>query len=256
MRVSRLYVNLPLTPNQTVELQEAGTHYLRNVLRLTKGSALVLFNGDGREYDAVVLEASRFRVSLHIDKARLRDAESPLAVVLGLSISRSDRMDWALQKSVELGARHITPLLTERCVVQLKGDKRDQKTAHWQKIVQHAAEQCGRTLLPVLEAVQDLATWSARQQGLKIILDPYATIGLRQLQPQDDTVTLLAGPEGGFSEWERQTAQAAGFHPVCLGSRILRTETASLTALAAVQTLWGDLGMPVSVAAAETGLED
>jgi 16S rRNA (uracil1498-N3)-methyltransferase len=240
MRVSRLYVNLPLASGQTLDLDEDGAHYLRTVLRLKPGGALVLFNGGGWEYDAVVIEASRNRVAVSLGAARQRSVESPLTVVLGLSIARAERMDWALQKSVEMGVNRITPLLAERCVVQLQGDKHAQKAAHWQKILQHAAEQSGRTVVPVLEPVSQPADWVPMQQGLKIFLDPYAETGLRHLHPAAGLVTLLSGPEGGFSDRERQAAQTAGFIPVRLGQRILRTETASLAALAAVQTLWGD----------------
>lgn len=243
MRISRLYINLPLMTGQTLNLDEDSAHYLRTVLRLTPGAELTLFNGDGSDYDAVVIEASRNRVAVRLEAVRERSVESPLTVALGLAISRADRMDWALQKAVELGIKRITPLLTERCVVQLKGDKAAQKTQHWLKILSHAAAQSGRTLVPLLDAAQPLADWAQQQQhGLKIFLDPYAATGLKQLQPQQGLVTLLSGPEGGFTDWERQTAQAAGFIPVRLGQRILRTETASLAALAAVQTLWGDLG--------------
>lgn len=240
MRVSRLYVNLPLNPGQTLELDDDSAHYLCTVLRLTKGSALLLFNGDGRDYEAVVTDAGRNRVAVRLGTVKQHSVESPLTVALGLSISRADRMDWALQKSVEMGVSRIAPLLTERCIVHLKGDKAAQKAAHWQKIIRHAAEQSGRTILPSLDEAMHLADWCPQQQGLKIFLDPYAETGLKQLQPREGWVTLLSGPEGGFSDWERQLAQAAGFTPVRLGQRILRTETASLAALAAVQTLWGD----------------
>ncbi|MGR8933718.1 MAG: 16S rRNA (uracil(1498)-N(3))-methyltransferase [Gammaproteobacteria bacterium] len=241
MRIARLYVHLPLTAGQTVDLDQDCAHYLRTVLRLSTGAALVLFNGNGCDYDAVVTDTGRSRVAVCVKAKRQRSVESPLAVTLGLSISRAERMDWALQKAVELGVSHITPLLAERCVVQLKGDKIAQKTAHWRKILHHAAEQCGRTVLPILSPPQQPADWASQQQGLKIFLDPYAATGLRQLHPEAGLVALLSGPEGGFTDWERQTAQIAGFIPVRLGPRILRTESAALAALAAVQTLWGDL---------------
>lgn len=151
-------------------------------------------------------------------------------------------MDFAVQKSVELGVTQITPLQTERCVVQLKGDKSENKVRHWQKIAQHATEQSGRTVRPKVQEVEQLEAWVNEQVGLKIFLDPFATQTLQQLQPDDGLVTLLAGPEGGFSEQEREIAKQAGFIPVQLGPRILRTETAALAALTTVQVLWGDLG--------------
>jgi 16S rRNA (uracil1498-N3)-methyltransferase len=132
--------------------------------------------------------------------------------------------------------------MTERCVVQFKGEKKPQRLLHWQKIVQHAAEQSGRTILPSLLEVEALHNWVNQQQGLKVFLDPYAKTSLTELKPESMSVTLLTGPEGGFSNQERDLATAAGFIPVRLGARILRTETASLAALAAVQLLWGDFG--------------
>ena len=154
-------------------------------------------------------------------------------------------MDLSVQKAVELGVNLITPLLTERCVVQFKGEKKPQRLLHWQKIVQHAAEQSGRTTLPDLSEIEHLQQWVDKQQGLKVFLDPYAELTLADIAPIDNQVTLLTGPEGGFSNQERDIAKAAGFIPVRMGSRILRTETASLAALAAVQMLWGDFGKPV-----------
>jgi 16S rRNA (uracil1498-N3)-methyltransferase len=159
---------------------------------------------------------------------------------LGLGISRGDRMDLSVQKAVELGVHQITPLITERCVVQFKGEKKPQRLQHWQKIVQHAAEQSGRTVLPELIEIAALQNWVGNQQGLKVFLDPYAEQSLAQLHPDGMKVTLLTGPEGGFADQERNIAKAAGFIPVRLGSRILRTETAAIAALAAVQMLWGD----------------
>ena len=151
-------------------------------------------------------------------------------------------MDFAVQKSVELGVAQITPLQTERCVVKLTAEKGQNKVRHWQKIAQHASEQSGRTLRPRVHETEPLESWVNRQTGLKLFLDPFATQTLPQLQPEDNQVTLLTGPEGGFSEQERIIAKQAGFTPVRLGKRILRTETAALAALTAVQILWGDLG--------------
>jgi len=240
MRVSRLYTALPLVQGDTIDLDDDSGHYLRTVLRLKKADELILFNGDGGEYLARVEEVGRKAVAVAIGVRQERSVESPLQVNLGLGIARGDRMDWSVQKAVELGVNRITPLMTERCVVQFKGEKKPQRLLHWQKIVQHAAEQSGRTVVPALTEIAPLASWVAQQQGLRVFLDPYSQTSLAQLQPEAMQVTLLTGPEGGFSAQERELAQAAGFIPVRLGSRILRTETASLTALAAVQMLWGD----------------
>lgn len=240
MRVSRLYVDLPLALNEQIELDDDSGHYVRTVLRLKKDDAVILFNGKGGEYVCVLGEVSRKNVLVAVNSWNDRSVESPLSVTLGLGISRGDRMDLSVQKAVELGANRIAPLITERCVVQFKGEKKQQRLQHWQKIVQHAAEQSGRTVLPELTGIADLQNWVDNQQGLKVFLDPYAECSLAELQPDDMKVTLLSGPEGGFADQERSVAKAAGFVPVRLGSRILRTETATIAALAAVQMLWGD----------------
>jgi 16S rRNA (uracil1498-N3)-methyltransferase len=240
MRVSRLYFPVPLQVGQSVCLDEDRAHYLRTVLRLKQDVELIVFNGLGGEYLATLTEVSRKNVRIYLKEYLEREVESALNIVLGLGISRGDRMDWAVQKSVELGVKTITPLLTSRCNVQVKAEKEAQKLGHWQKIAQHASEQSGRTVVPPLAAIVELEDWITQQQGLKIFLDPHAEFTLTQLQPLQNCVTLLSGPEGGFTPTEREIAKAAGFTPVSLGKRILRTETAALAALSAVQMLWGD----------------
>ena len=242
MRISRLYVAMPLVLHETIELDEDRAHYLRTVLRIKKEQLITLFNGQGGEYQGRTIEVSRKRVLIEIQSFSDRSVESNLHVVFGLGVSRGDRMDFAVQKLVELGVVQITPLQTERCVVQLKGEKGQNKVRHWQKIAQHATEQSGRTVRPEVYDVEHIEAWVNQQAGLKIFLDPFAKQTLLQLQPEDNQVTLLAGPEGGFSEQERTIAKQAGFIPVQLGQRILRTETAALAALTSAQVLWGDLG--------------
>lgn len=240
MRVSRLYLPLPLQVGQSVSLDDDSAHYLRTVLRLKQDAEILLFNGAGGEYLASLAEVNRKTVRVNIEQWLERSVESPLNVVFGLGISRGDRMDFAVQKAVELGVSQITPLNTARCNVQIKDEKIAQKLGHWQKIAQHASEQSGRTVMPALNPIAELKNWLSTQQGLKIFLDPYAERTLKQLQPESGLVTLLSGPEGGFTQTERDMAKQAGFIPVSLGKRILRTETAALAALAAVQMLWGD----------------
>ena len=244
MRVSRLYTTAILTTGKTIALDDDNAHYVRTVLRLKKDTDIILFNGTGGEYLGSISEVSRKAVFIDMKHWIDRSAESSLIVTLGLGISRGDRMDFTVQKAVELGVNDITPLMTEQCVVQLKGEKRPQRLVHWQKIAQHAAEQSGRTMVPPLTDIHQLQHWVDLQQGLKVFLDPYATTSLAELRPINGQVTLLTGPEGGFTDQERELAKAAGFIPVCMGKRILRTETASLAALAAVQILWGDFTAP------------
>ena len=238
MRISRLFVAQVLHAGMRVSLDEETAHYVRTVLRLKSGQVLVLFNGEGFECVGHIAEVSRKAVVVQIERVIERNVESALQLHLGLGISRGDRMDWAVQKAVELGVQILTPLITERCVVRFDAEKKQQRAQHWQHIVQHAAEQSGRTVLPGLGPVTTLNDWLGDQRGLKVFLDPYAETTLADLQPESGQVTLLSGPEGGFSDQERVAAKAAGFVPVRMGPRILRTETALLTALVCVNMLW------------------
>lgn len=240
MRISRLYTHQALTLDQQIELTEDNAHYVRTVLRLKKDQTITLFNGHSGEFLCTLAEVSRKRVMVDINEYNNRTVESPLKIILGLGISRGDKMDWAVQKSVELGVNKITPLITERCVIKFRGDKKLQRLQHWKNIVQHATEQCGRTVLPELYEIEVLSVWVQKQTGLKVFLDPHAEKSLKELKVIDMQVTFLSGPEGGFSHQERELAIAAGFIPIRLGRRVLRTETASLAAISAVQMLWGD----------------
>lgn len=240
MRTSRLYTTAALQIGKIIELDDDNAHYARSVLRLKNDAPIILFDGTGGEFLGKVVEVSRKFVRVELENFIERSVESNLKIHLGLGISRGDRMDFSVQKAVELGVTSITPLITERCLVQFKDEKKSQRWQHWQKIIQHAAEQSGRTVSPDFFAVLTLNSWVKEQGGLKVFLDPYAEKSLAQLTPENNAVTLLTGPEGGFSSVEREIAMAAGFIPVRLGARILRTETASLAALSAVQMLWGD----------------
>lgn len=240
MRISRLYTADILNKGQKIELQNDNAHYVRTVLRLSKDQPITLFNGLGGEFICTLNEVSRKRVMVSVGEAINRSVESPLHITLGLGVSRGDRMDWAVQKAVELGVNNITPLITERCVIKFKADKKQQRLQHWKNIMQHATEQSGRTVLPELNEITDIDLWVQNQNELKVFLDPHADRSLAELKPDKMRVTLLSGPEGGFSNQERELAVAAGFIPVRLGGRVLRTETAVLAALSAVQMIWGD----------------
>ena len=240
MRIARLYLPEALAEGSSARLDEERGHYLKTVLRLKRGQAVAVFNGDGNEYAATVADIGRGGVVLEIGPRRLRDSESPLVTHLGLGISRGERMDFAIQKAVELGVGRITPLFTEHCVVRLDPVRKNLRQQHWQKVAQSACEQCGRNRVPEIAEPVELAEWLAGREGLRLFFDPDGAIGLRHLPPPEGTVSLLSGPEGGFAERERGQAREAGFIPVRLGPRILRTETAVLAALAAVQALWGD----------------
>lgn len=243
MRIPRIFVEHALHVGAQIELPaEAANHCLR-VLRLKEGAELVLFNGQGGEYAARLAAAGKREARVEVVAFSPREAESPLQITLAQGISKGERMDYTLQKSVELGVARIIPLETERTVVNLRDERADKRVLHWQGVVRSACEQCGRNRLPSIEPIQGYAEWlGAVPAGLKLVLHHRADQGPRALQPDDRGLTLLIGPEGGLSEAEIEQAIAAGFTPVCLGPRVLRTETAAVAAIAALQALWGDLG--------------
>ena len=240
MRIPRIYLHQALQTGLQIELNDESAHYVRSVLRLKTGAALVMFNGLGGEFSAQLKLVSRHRVIAEIGQWHDRSAESSVRIEMGLGISRGERMDFAIQKAVELGVFRITPLLMARCVVQLRGERTQQKHRHWLKIVQSASEQSGRSRVPELTPPTGLNAWLTTPQGLKLILDPSAERTLAKIEPCKEGVCLLSGPEGGFSDAERTAAIAADFVPLRLGPRILRTETAAMASVAAIQALWGD----------------
>ncbi len=242
MRTPRIFCSKALAQGQCVVLDEAGARHVHQVLRLHAGDALVLFDGEGGEYQAVIRRITRREVEIELGAFCDRDVESPLVIHLGQGISRGERMDFTVQKSVELGLASVTPLYTERCMVKLAGSRSDKRLDHWRSVARSACEQSGRNRIPVVHEPQNLASWlpDSQGKGVALLLDPTATNRLRDIPPPDRAVTLLIGPEGGLSDGERVQAKAAGFIGVSLGPRILRTETAALAALSAMQALWGD----------------
>ena len=242
MRISRVFVPAPLEASALLEVDGETSHYLKTVLRLRKGWKVVVFDGQGTECPATVESFGRDSTGLRLETPFRVNRESPLKIHLALGISRGERMDLAIQKAVELGVDRITPLLTEFCVVRLDEEKKALRRAHWERVMRSALEQCGRNVLPSIDAPLAYETWLASHQGAALILDPEAKVGLMDLPRPGDTLTLLIGPEGGLSEQERSDAIASGLTGVRLGPRILRTETAVIASISAVQTLWGDLG--------------
>jgi 16S rRNA (uracil1498-N3)-methyltransferase len=201
-----------------------------------------LFNGRGGEYEAILAQITPRGAAVDIGIFRAREAESPLHVCLVQAVSRAERMDYTVQKAVELGVREIVPVITERCLVRLDNVRGDRRLQHWRAIIVSACQQCGRNRIPDLRSMTQLTDWLGEPaDGSKLLLDPGSTACLGQLPRVDGRAVLLAGPEGGLSERELVLARAAGYVGVRLGPRILRTETASLAAVSALQTLWGDL---------------
>lgn len=245
MRIPRLYLPLPLPVGSDVTLPENTRHHVCRVLRLPTGAELMLFNGDGSEFQGRLATVTRQQATVTVTACLPRDVETPLPIRLAQGVSRGERMDYTLQKAVELGVAAIQPVVTERSVAALTGERWPRRRQHWQGIVIAACEQCERNRLPDLLEPLPLADWLATTGALpdlKLLLDPSATAGLGDLSPPSGGVTLLIGPEGGLSDREIELARSAGFVGVRLGPRILRTETAGVAALAALQVLWGDLG--------------
>ncbi|MEW5789068.1 MAG: 16S rRNA (uracil(1498)-N(3))-methyltransferase [Pseudomonadota bacterium] len=238
----RFHCDLPLYAGRRVELPPEAARHAIGALRLRDGDTLVLFNGDGGEYPGI-LELRGKAAFVALAERAEPERESPLDIRLAQGISSGERMDLTLQKAVELGVTGIQPLMLRRTVVRLDGDREDKRLRHWRGVVTAACEQCGRNRLPPVSPIRDGLTWLARDQdgpAGRFILDPEGAVGLDDVAPPAGPVWLLAGPEGGFDPAERQAALAAGFRPLRLGRRILRTETAALAALAAFQARWGD----------------
>lgn len=241
MRSPRIYHPQPLVGLSCVELEDAAARHVARVLRLGIGNPLTLFDGSGGEYPALITAVEKRRVEVELGAHSDHECESPLQVTLAQGISKGERMDYTIQKAVELGISRIVPISTERSVVALKGEREEKRLAHWQGVIVSACEQCGRNTLPQLLPVHSLPSWlDIPVEGNGLLLDHRAENSLSTLQ-LTSTMTLLIGPEGGLSEAEQERAIAAGYQGLRLGPRVLRTETAALTALAALQSRWGDL---------------
>ena len=240
---TRIHVPAALAPGAVVALPPAAAHHLVHVLRAAVGDGVIVFH-DGVEFTAAVTRIDKHAVTVKLVLGSAIDRESPLACALAQAISSGERMDLTLQKAVELGIAGVQPLYSERSVVRLDAERAEKRVAHWQQVLIGACEQCGRNIIPGLAAPVPVIDWlgvlpAAGAGELRVLLSPHASTRLAEL-PRPRSVTLLAGPEGGFTEVEADLAQQREFVAVRLGPRVLRTETAALAALAAINTLWGD----------------
>jgi 16S rRNA (uracil1498-N3)-methyltransferase len=240
MRNPRIFSPQQLSPEQEIVLEEAATRHLSQVLRLRPGMEIILFNGDGREYRAELTVCNRNSSQARVIDASAEEPPPPISIHLAIGISKGERMEFALQKSVELGVMEITPLFTQRSVVRLKGERLEKRLLHWRNKIIAACEQSGRCRIPQLHQATDLASWLANRNGGGIMLDHRSTNSLPDLPAPTGNVCLLIGPEGGLDQDERKLATTAGFQGVRLGPRIMRTETAPLAAITGIQLLWGD----------------
>ena len=254
MTLPRFYYPGEITVGQIIELPANAAHHAARVLRLEQGDQITLFNGNGGEFPAIIARIGKSGAIVAVEKHVDIERESPLNITLVQAVCVSEKMDWIMQKAVELGVSRIQPIATSRGVVRLSGERADKRVRHWQQIAISACEQCGRNHLPQVLPLLSLPDWLGGQMSerknschgapynLCFMFTPTAEKGLRDFPEATmvATLTLLVGPEGGFAPEEEAAARAIGFMPLRLGARILRTETAALAAVAALQALWGD----------------
>jgi 16S rRNA (uracil1498-N3)-methyltransferase len=242
MRVMRAFVDCPLAVGESVTLPEDAATHLVRVLRLREGDGCVLFNGDGHDYVATLEAVGKREVRARIEGTAAVDNESPLRITLLQGIARGEKMDWILQKATELGVSTFVPVASERSEVRLDAERADKRVAHWRSVVRSACEQSGRAVVPAVAAPQSLvAALDALPAGARFLLDPFAERAIGGgFDLRDGACVLAIGPEGGWSPRDREQLLGAGFNGLRLGPRILRTETAGLAAIAALQAGFGD----------------
>jgi 16S rRNA (uracil1498-N3)-methyltransferase len=241
MRTPRFYEPQTLTVATEISLSDDAIQHIR-VLRLKAGAKIILFNGLGGQYCATLTEVQKRTCSAHIDSFLETDNESPLHLHLGQVISRGDRMEFVIQKAVELGVNEITPLTSERCGVKINAERMLKKQQQWQKIAIAACEQSGRNIVPTIHNTQPLQAWcESADKATKLTLHPRAKYSINTLPDDIDNIRLLIGPEGGLTDEEVRLTETLNFTETLLGPRILRTETAALTAITALQCRFGDL---------------
>lgn len=241
----RFFIDAPLHAGALLDLPEAVVRHIQ-VLRLKAGDTLTLFNGAGGEFPAVLVSLDKRHAAAQLGEHDPREAETPYRITLAQGIAGGDKMDWLIEKAIELGVADIQPLATERSVIRLEGERAAKRVAHWQALAQAACEQCGRNRVPRILPIRPIATWLRDQDAItsyawRVLLSPRADGGFDTLPPQAPSQpgVLLFGPEGGLAPQEEAFAREAGFTAIRLGERILRTETAGMAVLAALAARWG-----------------
>lgn len=241
MRIPRIYSHQPLSGQSIVDLDENASRHLSKVLRMQAGRELILFDGHGGEYSAIISAVGKKVVSVELGDFSAIDRQSPLSIHLGIGISRGERFDHVLQKATELGVTTITPLFSERTEVKLSGPRLEKKLLHWQQILISSCEQCQRNRLPMLSAPMSLDQWLPTvDEQQRFVLHHRSDVTLSHTATPN-SVALAIGPEGGLSEFEIEASKKFGFQSLTLGPRVFRTETAPLAAISLMQYLWGDL---------------
>jgi len=243
MRIPRIFIDTELNENTTLALPDSSFQHLCKVLRLKSDHPLRVFNGKGGQFNATLCDVEKRSANIRITDFETLDNESPIQVTIGQTLSRGERMDYAIQKAVEAGVYAIQPLFSERCEVKLQDGRAEKRLLHWQQVAISAAEQCGRGVVPIISPPIELAEWvTTCKDMLKLTLHHHSAKPIRNLeQPVNNRVCLLIGPEGGLSSNEVQLSENNDFNAITLGPRVLRTETAPVVALSVINTLWGDI---------------
>jgi 16S rRNA (uracil1498-N3)-methyltransferase len=240
--IPRFHCPFPLAPGATVDLPPEAMHHATKVLRMNDGDGVILFDGRGGAWFGTLRRVGK-AMAVVLQSFADMDREPPLAITLAQGLPAADKMDWIVQKAVELGVAAIRPVACRRSVIRLSGERMERRVAHWQAVVIAACEQCRRNRVPEVGTLRDLPQFlgeTSVQNPLRLVLAPEAGRRLAELPQPVEPVMLLVGPEGGLEEGELMAAVSAGFQPVSLGPRVLRTETAGIAALAAMLALWGD----------------
>lgn len=241
MRIPRIYTGTPLSGGVSCELDEGPSLHVARALRMQVGDELVLFDGSGAQYPATITSVTKKHVLVALGEKQSVNKESPLAIHLGIAISRGDRMDLVIQKATELGVTELTPLFTERVEVKLNRERSAKKLRHWEAVAISACEQCGRNTLPRIHSPLPLTQWLENTAAdLKLVMH-HRAVNAAEVVEHPATIALLIGPEGGLSQEEIDSAEVAGYRALQLGPRVLRTETAPLAAIAILQSQWGDM---------------
>ena len=242
MRIPRLYVPIPLSPDASFILPEEQSHYIGKVLRMKSGDQLILFNGEGGEYDACLTDIQKKSITVQTSLFRDINNESTLSIHLGLALSKGDRMDFAIQKSTELGVSEITPIISDRTELKLSGDRLIKKVQHWQKIAISACEQCSRHIPPTINTPISLNDWLTHTKSdISFVLHHRTTKAIESFSETPNNIALLIGPEGGLTVDEISLAEENNFNALRLGPRVMRTETAPIAAISILQYRWGDI---------------
>lgn len=243
MSISRIYQAIPLMVKNTVRLDEGASHHLSRVLRAKLGDEITLFNGEGGEYLAVITKIDKKGVMVDILAHSPHEAESLIHIHLAQGIARGEKMDFIIQKAVELGVSKVTPLITERCNVRLDNEREEKRFKHWQAVAISACEQSGRNRVPEILPPILFMEWLPKAKADRaFVLSPHVEEKLAATKlPKDASILLLIGPEGGLSDQEVSNSLQQGFSPLNLGPRVLRTETASIASIAILQYCFGDM---------------